>query len=63
MTTMMSWMIQKMLYRKRHFPSVENLKLDIGASEVRIKTGTDDKIHVDDSGMKTENAVQKTIVP
>ena len=40
---------------------MENLKLDIGASEVRIKTGTDDKIHVDDSGMKTENAVQKTL--
>ena len=39
------------------FSGVENLKLDIGASEVRIKTGTDDKIHVDDSGMKTENAV------
>ena len=43
------------------FSNVENLKLDIGASEVRIKTGTDDKIHVDDSGMKTENAVQKTL--
>ena len=43
------------------FSGVENLKLDIGASEVRIKTGTDDKIHVDDSGMKTENAVQKTL--
>ena len=40
---------------------MENLKLDIGASEVRIKTGTDDKIHVDDSRMKTENAVQKTL--
>ena len=38
------------------FSGVENLKLDIGASEVRIKTGTDDKIHVDDSGMKTENS-------
>ena len=38
-----------MLYRRRHFPNVENLKLDIGASEVQIKTGTDDKIHVDDS--------------
>ena len=45
------------------FSNVENLKLDIGASEVQIKTGTDDKIHVDDSGMKTENAVQKTTVP
>lgn len=43
------------------FSGVENLKLDIGASEVRIKTGTDDKIHVDDSRMKTENAVQKTL--
>lgn len=40
------------------FSGVENLKLDIGASEVRIKTGTDDKIHVDDSRMKTENAVR-----
>ena len=43
------------------FSGVENLKLDIGSSEVRIKTGTDDKIHVDDSRMKTENAVQKTL--
>ena len=43
------------------FSGVENLKLDIGASEVRIKKGTDDKIHVDDSRMKTENAVQKTL--
>ena len=43
------------------FSGVENLKLDIGASEVRIKTGKDDKIHVDDSRMKTENAVQKTL--
>ena len=43
------------------FSGVENLKLDIGASEVRIKTGTDDKSHVDDSRMKTENAVQKTL--
>ena len=43
------------------FSGVENLKLDIGASEVQIKTGTDDKIHVDDSRMKTENAVQKTL--
>ena len=43
------------------FSGVENLKLDIGASEVRIKTGTDDKIHVDDSRMTTENAVQKTL--
>lgn len=43
------------------FSGVENLKLDIDASEVRIKTGTDDKIHVDDSRMKTENAVQKTL--
>lgn len=43
------------------FSGVENLKLDIGASQVRIKTGTDDKIHVDDSRMKTENAVQKTL--
>ena len=43
------------------FSGVENLKLDIGASEVRIETGTDDKIHVDDSRMKTENAVQKTL--
>ena len=43
------------------FSGVENLKLDIGASEVLIKTGTDDKIHVDDSRMKTENAVQKTL--
>ena len=39
------------------FSGVENLKLDIGASEVQIKTGTDDKIHVDDSRMKTEDAV------
>mgnify|MGYP003594531082 CR=1 FL=1 len=30
------------------FSNVENLKLDIGASEVQIKTGTDDKVHVDD---------------
>ena len=43
------------------FSNVENLKLDIGASEVQIKTGTDDKIHVDDSRMKTENAVQKRL--
>ena len=43
------------------FSSVENLKLDISASEVQIKTGTDDKIHVDDSRMKTENAVQKRL--
>ena len=43
------------------FSNIENLKLDIDASEVRIKTGTDDKIHVDDSRMKTENAVQKTL--
>lgn len=34
---------------------------DIGASEVQIKTGTDDKIHVDDSRMKTEKAVQKRL--
>ena len=40
------------------FSNVENLKLDIGASEVRIKTGTDDKIHVDDSGINNENAQQ-----
>lgn len=45
----------------KEFSNVENLKLDIGSSEVRIKTGTDDKIHVDDSRMKTENAVQKTL--
>ena len=43
------------------FSNVENLKLDIGASEVQIKTGTDDKIHVDDSRMKTENVVQKRL--
>ena len=43
------------------FSNIENLKLDIGASEVQIKTGTDDKIHVDDSRMKTENAVQKRL--
>ena len=43
------------------FSGVENLKLDIGASEVQIKTGTDDKIHVDDSRMKTENVVQKRL--
>lgn len=43
------------------FSNVENLKLDIGASEVQIKTGTDDKIHVDDSRMKTEDAVQKRL--
>ena len=43
------------------FSNVENLKLDIGASEVQIKMGTDDKIHVDDSRMKTENAVQKRL--
>lgn len=43
------------------FSNVENLKLDIGASEVQIKTGTDNKIHVDDSRMKTENVVQKRL--
>lgn len=43
------------------FSDVENLKLDVGACEVRIKTGTDDKIYVDDSKMKKENAVQKTL--
>ena len=43
------------------FSNVENLKLDIGASEVQIKPGTDDKIHVDDSRMKTENVVQKRL--
>ena len=40
------------------FSSVENLKLDISASEVQIKTGTDDKIHVDDSRNNNENAQQ-----
>ena len=43
------------------FSGVENLKLDIDASEVRIKTGTDDKICINDSRMKTENAVQKKL--
>lgn len=43
------------------FSGVENLKLDVGACEVRIKTGTDDKIYVDDSKMKKENTVQKTL--
>ena len=43
------------------FSNIENLKLDIGASEVQIKPGTDDKIHVDDSRMKTENAMQKRL--
>lgn len=43
------------------FSNVENLKLDIGACEVQIKMGTDDKIRINDSGMKTENAVQKKL--
>lgn len=43
------------------FPAVENLKLDIGACKVRIKPGTDDKIYVDDSRMKKENAVEKKL--
>lgn len=43
------------------FSDIENLKLDIGACEVRIKTGSDNKIRVDDSGMKKENAVQKKL--
>ena len=43
------------------FSNIENLKLDIGACEVQIKTGTDDKICINDSRMKTENAVQKKL--
>lgn len=43
------------------FSDVENLKLDTGACEVQIKVGTDDKIHVDGSGMKKENSVQKKL--
>ena len=43
------------------FSDIENLKLDIGACEVQIKTGKDDKIRIDDSRMKTENAVQKKL--
>ena len=31
------------------FSNIENLKLDIGACEVQIKTGTDDKICINDS--------------
>ena len=61
MTTMMSRKRQKMLYQGDIFRSVENLKLDIGASEVQIKTGTDDKIHVDDSRNENGNAVQKRL--
>ena len=43
------------------FSNIENLKLDIGACEVQIKTGTDDKICINDSRMKTENSVQKKL--
>lgn len=43
------------------FSDVENLKLDIGACNVQVKTGTDDKIHVDASRMKKENSVQKKL--
>ena len=45
------------------FSNVENLKLDIGASEVRIKTGTDDKIHVDDSRNENGKRSAENAVP
>lgn len=43
------------------FSNIENLKLDIGACEVQIKTDTDDKIRIDASKIKTENALQKKL--